>query len=290
MEIINLEYPLVDSSLSSCEPCVLALGFFDGVHQGHKRLIRSAKEIASKNKLTFAVMTFFPHPSEVFNANNKVKRYLSPLSVKQEIFTEMGVEKLYVVNFNIDFSRLTHKEFVEQYLVGIQCKHVVAGFDFKYGYKGQGDMKQLIEDGYGRFAVTTISKVEKHEQKISSTLIRELLELGRVNEIPDYLGDYYEVVANVQEFSAKHMQATFDCIPIEIEKDYLIPCSGFYEIEAHINERIYEGMLIHSFNGSQEIFLTNGVHVFKGDQIKIRWKRNLNKQEFLLEENEYMLN
>lgn len=120
------------------EPSVMVLGFFDGIHLGHRALIDTGKKIAKEKQLKLAVMTFFPHPSNVLPVKNKITSYLSPLPKKQSLLKNMGVEKLYIVKFTEQFSGISPSDFIERYIVGLNCKHVVAGFDFTYGHKGKG--------------------------------------------------------------------------------------------------------------------------------------------------------
>ena len=133
-------------------PCVMALGFFDGVHLGHQRLIAKAKRIAQQQNLKLAVMTFFPHPRQIVNEEHTLK-YITPLQRKARKMEELGVDQLIVVNFDSAFASLPSSDFIKQYLLGFQCKHAVAGFDFHYGHKGKGDIASLKVEGKGHFEV-----------------------------------------------------------------------------------------------------------------------------------------
>ena len=229
MEVVNLNHPLDLTVSLNSEPCVMALGFFDGVHKGHRKIIETAKEIAKKEKIKFTVMTFFPHPSNVISKTKKIDRYLSPLPVKKEIFKSLGVEKLFIVNFNTDFSKFSHQQFVEQYIVGLKCQHVVAGFDFTYGFKGLGNMQEMVSDSNGRFQVTTISKLEHNHEKISSTIIREKLKLGEVQHIPLYLDDYYSIKGQVVR--SNQLNCTESIVTIALDYSYSLPKSGKYKVK-----------------------------------------------------------
>ncbi|MFD2215482.1 FAD synthetase family protein [Metabacillus endolithicus] len=234
MEIVNLEYLMNPNVKVLMEPCVMALGFFDGVHKGHRKLIETAKAIAKKDNLKFTVMTFFPHPSNIIPSSKKIDRYITPLPIKKQLFKEMGVETLIIVNFNTNFAKLSHQQFVEDYLVGFQCKHVVAGFDFTYGFKGKGNMEQLVIDSDGRFEVTTVQKLECQEEKISSTIIRELLNIGDVHRIPLYLGDCYSIKGIVTHGEKN----TGDSLKINIDKNYLLPLMGLYKVKLLVDNQV----------------------------------------------------
>ncbi|KGX84542.1 FAD synthetase family protein [Pontibacillus litoralis] len=222
MKKVMIDYPIQKQIQQNSEACVMALGFFDGVHLGHQKIIKAAKKIANQKNLKLAVMTLFPHPSSVIKKGKQIKQYLTPLPVKEAIFEQLGVDLLYMVEFNENVAKIPHYTFVEDYLCGLNCKHAVAGFDYTYGFKGQGDMAQLQVDSKGSFDVTTVSKLEKHEQKVSSTLLRNLLATGRVEKIQDYLGSSYEIRGSMKA-RGKH-------VDIQYDRAYALPCPGTYEV------------------------------------------------------------
>ncbi|SDI05504.1 hypothetical protein [Alteribacillus bidgolensis] len=283
MEVVYLEYPENYILPSDINSCVLALGFFDGVHVGHKEILNMTKKIATVKKLDFSVMTFHPHPSQIVNKNkkNRINHYLTPLSVKKEILQDMGVDKLYIINFNLPFSKLSYKEFMNIFISGVNAKHVVAGFDFKYGYRGLGNMKQLAADGKGEFEVTTVSKVEQHYQKISSTLIRQLLSTGQVHKIRNYLGNDYKIMGKIRELitvTNNHHQS--DLLILSIKEEYLMPVTGIYKIEADIGHQRYIGVCTIPFkseNGYLEVLLNDRIkrNDTLDENIKIIWKEQI---------------
>lgn len=253
MKTEYLRHPIMDSSINDAHPCVLALGFFDGVHNGHQSILQHAKEIANQKNLTFGVMTFFPHPRDVFNPTQTPMKYLSPLPIKQEQFKKLGVEKLYIVQFTADFSQLTPEAFVQQYLIRLNCKHVVAGFDYHYGNKGYGNMETLKQEGWGTFDVTTVSKVALGEQKISSTAIRQLLAVGDVQSIPAYLGRYYEVQGKVEQASSYYSCDQF--IKVIIDESYRLPTNGVYQVIVDMDGKQYEGKCLQMTSVNQQFYL-----------------------------------
>jgi riboflavin kinase/FMN adenylyltransferase len=258
----------------------MALGFFDGLHLGHQRIIQTAKEIAIQHGYQFAVMTFYPHPKEVIDKKRGVFRYLSPLAVKKEAFFSMGVEKLYIVQFDLNFSQLSPRDFIKQYIVGLHCQHVVAGFDFTYGYKGEGNMQLLTEEGkIGKFAVTTVSKVELHNRKISSTLIREMLNQGQVDLIPQYQGGFYEVRGEVIYPNSRNTQMIY----VLIDQEYMMPRSGVYKVLLEIEGEMFEGICHHIHQSQSKhaalVELINGTPPLHHKSAKVRWIRCLAERQ-----------
>ena len=229
-----------DSTLPKSEPCVMAMGFFDGVHVAHQRVILEAKNIARKRNVKLAVMTFFPHPKEILCGGKEKMNYLTPLEVKIDKFAGLGVDKVFIINFDQGFAKVPPKEYIKKYVLGLGAQHVVAGFDFTYGYKGEGTMQTMAMDGNGEFLVTVISKLDYRGKKIGSTLIRNLLADGEVDEIASYLGDYYETRAEVVTHHQSFMKkGTY--MEVATPPYYTLPKNGLYEIEVHTKDRIFPG-------------------------------------------------
>ncbi len=166
MEIINIHHPYKQEQIPN-EPIVLALGFFDGVHKGHQQVILEAKRQAEKHNAKLAVMSFNHHPSIVFQKlDAETMRYLSIMDRKIELMENLGVDYFYVIEFTYDFGTLKPQEFVDQYIVGLHAKAVVAGFDYTYGPKTIADMAHLPQYAKNRFAIVEVSpQVSENKEK-----------------------------------------------------------------------------------------------------------------------------
>ena len=140
MKVVHVTNSNRDAFLSEVEPCVIALGFFDGVHLGHQAVIKAAKRAADEKKLPLVIMSFFPHPKEVLSNGKKIVSYLMPLADKQKKFKQLGVQTFCMVQFDSEFAALTPKQFVQNYLFDFGAQQIVAGFDFTYGCRGEGNM------------------------------------------------------------------------------------------------------------------------------------------------------
>lgn len=173
------------------EPSVMALGFFDGVHKGHQQVILAAKKKAQKEGLRLAVMSFFPHPKTVFS--NEEMDYLMPMEKKAARFQSLGVDLFYIVDFTKSFAALQPKQFVQQYLVGLQVQYAVAGFDYTYGAKGVGTINTIHADSDSKIKVDVVKRFSISGEKVSSTCIREKLKQGHVEEVAALLGKPYSV-------------------------------------------------------------------------------------------------
>jgi len=263
-----------DVSFLNPEPCIMALGFFDGVHLGHRKVIAEAKEIAKKKNLKLAVMTFFPHPREVFSCENTKVNYLMPIDVKVETFGDLGVDKVYVIEFTKGFAALSPKAFVRNYLIELGALHVVAGFDFTYGYKGLGNMQTLHRDSDYSLQVTTVAKLEEDGRKVSSTVIREMIAAGEVLKVSSYLGDIYETRGEILPFSFVMKQGALHA-EVKNTPYYTLPKTGLYEIAAQMGERTYYGTAYVRLTSAEtsifEIQLELPLKKWKDLMIKLKW-------------------
>jgi riboflavin kinase/FMN adenylyltransferase len=133
MKIIYLNYPNHLTAEETIGPLSMALGFFDGVHKGHQRVIGEAITHAKEKKVQSAVMTFDPHPSLVLGGRKEEVFYITPLQQKMEILKEMGVDVCFIVRFTSEFAQLTPEQFIRHFIKDLNVVHVAAGFDFSFG-------------------------------------------------------------------------------------------------------------------------------------------------------------
>jgi riboflavin kinase / FMN adenylyltransferase len=271
----------------SKEKQVMALGFFDGVHYGHQKVIRTAKMLAEEKGIKSAVMTFHPHPSVVLNKNKKDIAYITPLSEKIEMLRRLEIDYCYVVKFTPEFASLTPQEFVDQYIIAFNVKHIVAGFDFTYGSLGRGTMETMPFHSREQFDQTTVGKVEKDEQKISSTLIRQLIVEGNVERIPSYLGRLYEVSGTVVEGEKRGRKIGFPTANINVDAQFLLPKPGVYCVKVNIDGQLINGVcnIGNKPTFHNDFELTVEVHLLAfnsniyGKKVSVQWLQRLRDEK-----------
>ncbi len=271
-------------------PKVMAFGYFDGVHIGHQKVILAAKELAKKNNLISSVMTFSPHPSVVLQKDNAIHHSITPLQDKIEVIEELGIDELYIVNFNESFSQLLPQQFVDQYIIEMNCKHVVAGFDFTYGKMGKGNMETLPFHSREQFSQTVISKVEINSGKVSSSSIRHLLQTGEVNQIQSFLGRPYKIKGVVVGGDKRGSSIGFPTANISLEESYYIPLVGVYAVQMKVKGYWYNGVSNIGFKPTfhqKKNEITIEVHLFDfsqdiyGEHIELVFiQRIRNEQKF----------
>ncbi|MDN7240919.1 FAD synthetase family protein [Planococcus sp. N028] len=193
MKTIEINHANLQHCQQTLPPHVIALGFFDGLHKGHQKVIEAARRKADELGLPLSVMSFFPHPRSVLSKGQQQVEFLMPLAKKQQRLKELGVDYFLIVEFSLDFASLSPQQFADHYLVGLGAKHVVCGYDYTYGSKGSGNVNTLYAHGNGNYGVTEVAKVELCGDKISSTRIRESLAIGDIEFIQNLLGEPYTV-------------------------------------------------------------------------------------------------
>lgn len=241
MKVIHLTHP---HGLNKIElaPTVMALGYFDGIHVGHQRVIQTAKKIADEQGCKSAVMTFHPHPSVVLGKKEAHVEYITPLPMKEKIIASLGIDTLYVVKFNPLFANLLPQQFVDDYIIGLNVKHVVAGFDYSYGRLGKGTMETLPFHARGEFTQTVIEKVQFQEEKVSSTLLRKHIRNGEMEQISSILGRCYTVEGTVVHGDKRGRQIGFPTANVALQDEYLLPPTGVYAVKMKVDNEWHEGV------------------------------------------------
>jgi len=186
------------TQFSAGPACALTIGNFDGVHRGHRTLLKKLKQGAQEKNLVSCVMTFEPHPKEFFSPEQAPPRILN-LRDKLAAFAQIGIDRIVVEHFNSAFAKLTPEEFVTEILVKrLNTKWILIGDDFCYGAKRAGDFLSLKAAGekYG-FEVSSIHTVQENGERISSSALRTALANGDMPQASKLLGRHYGISGHV---------------------------------------------------------------------------------------------
>ena len=174
-------------------PCVVTIGNFDGVHLGHQALLAEVKKRAHDLKLESAVITFEPNPKDYFS-QNKPQTRISSLREKIELFNEIKIDRVHIIKFNQEFSKVTANEFISVLIKKLKVKEIVVGEDFCFGMGREGSIKQLSESS---MELNIKNKILIDGKRISSTLIRNLLANDKLDEANKYIGRPYSISGKV---------------------------------------------------------------------------------------------
>lgn len=159
------------------QPQVVILGHFDGIHAGHVKVIERGLKYGREHGLPVALMTFHPHPKAVFG-DERYARCLTPPKEKERILAQLGIDRLYIIDFNLSFAQLQARKFADC-LCNLGVKHAVVGFDNRFGHRGEGSAELLAEWGEGCFSVDIVPAHNDNDAKVSSTRIRHALPKAR---------------------------------------------------------------------------------------------------------------
>lgn len=287
MEIIQITHP-PGSNLTSTGEKVMALGYFDGVHIGHQKVIQTAVEEARKKGQKAAVMTFHPHPSVVLKQLNKREDYLTPIEEKARLIKQLGVDELYIVKFDEAFSQLSPQEFVDTYLIKQEVKHVVAGFDFTYGRMAKGNMETLVEESRNMFGITVIPKIEQDHEKVSTTHIRELILNGQVDKAVPLLGRPYLIRGMVVHGDKRGRTIGFPTANIKTHAPFLYPQLGVYAVKMETEAGTFNGVcnvgLRPTFYEKEktpliEVYLLDFNSDLYGETVTVTWYKKLRDEQ-----------
>jgi riboflavin kinase/FMN adenylyltransferase len=178
-------------------PCALTIGNFDGVHRGHQALLARVVAAARARGIVAAVMTFEPHPRELFTPDRAPMR-ISSLRDKLDALAEQGVDRVIVEHFNRAFASLTADAFVELLVDGCQARWLLVGDDFRFGARRSGDIALLQQyAARGAFELEQMPTVVEGGERISSSAVRAALAAGDLRRAEHLLGRPYRISGRV---------------------------------------------------------------------------------------------
>lgn len=227
------------------QPTAITIGTFDGVHIGHRKILKRLIREAKSNNLRSTVLTFFPHPRMVLQKDTDIK-LLNTIEEKTKILENLGLDNLIIHPFTKEFSRLSAIEFVRDILVNsLKTKKIIIGYDHRFGRNRNANINDLIAFGSSLdFEVEEIPVQEINEVSVSSTKIRKALEAGDVHIANEYLGYPYMLTGMVQKGKGLGKQLGFPTANVNIEAAYkLIPKNGVYIVQSTIDNQIIKGMM-----------------------------------------------
>jgi riboflavin kinase/FMN adenylyltransferase len=238
------------NDFSSTKKTILTLGTFDGVHIGHKKILKKLTQNTENQKYESLVLTFFPHPRMVLQEHSDIK-LLNTIDEKIDLLEKIGIENLVIHPFDEAFSRLTAEEFVSNILVDrFHIQKIVIGHDHRFGRNRTANIDDLIAYGkeYG-FEVEQISVQEINDISVSSTKIRNALLEGDMALANDYLGYNYFLTGNIVKGKQLGRTIGFPTANLKIEENYkLIPQNGVYIVKSIIDGQSVFGMMNIGFN------------------------------------------
>ena len=241
-----------DISAITPEPCVATIGFFDGVHAGHRYLIQQVKEIAAAKGLRSALVTFPVHPRKVMNAEYRPELLTTP-EEKISLLADIGVDYCLMLDFTPEISRLTAREFMTQLLKErYQVKYLIIGYDHRFGHNRSEGFEDYVR--YGKEIGIEVIRAKAYTSNIeignepnipvSSSLIRKLLHEGEVSLAAHCLKYEYFLDGIVVGGYQVGRKIGFPTANLRVDDpDKLIPADGVYAVWVTFDGKTYMGML-----------------------------------------------
>lgn len=268
---------------------VVTTGSFDGIHIGHKVILRRLNILAAEYDGESVLITFWPHPRKVLYPETKGKELQMIASQKEKIrvLQDTGLDHLVIIEFTKEFSRISSEEFIRDVLVDkLQARLVIVGFNHYFGHNREGNFDFLYQLGqsYG-FDVEEIPEQDIQNESVSSTKIRKALREGNIQRANAYLNHIYMIIGPVRECQYPFDESdlpVFGLKPDEEEK--LIPPPGAYAIHADWDNKHIRGILfiLPEKNGNNEICfkLFDQEYPPIGENITINFHKRMREPSF----------
>jgi riboflavin kinase/FMN adenylyltransferase len=252
-------------------PSSVTIGFFDGVHLGHRQVIGRTVDAAGDRGMASVAITFDRHPREVFSPGRE-PRLLTTLERKVDLISRTGVDALVVLEFTDEFSRWTAEEFVDRILVdGLAARHVVVGDNFTFGFRAAGTVPVLRELGAERgFDVDGVGMMTIGDRVVSSTSIRQSLTEGDLEWPEEALGRRFVLDGHVVRGAGRGTGLGWPTANLQTLPRLLLPGEGVYAGRALHRDSGYRAAINVGTNptfGQEPVHLEAFLLDFSGDLV-----------------------
>jgi riboflavin kinase/FMN adenylyltransferase len=228
---------------------VITTGSFDGVHIGHKAILKRLNILAEKYNGESVLITFYPHPRKVLYPETAGKdlKLINSQEEKLILLEQAGLDNIIIIEFTKEFSRITSEEFVRDILHGVlNARVVVAGFNHHFGFNQEGDYRQLWgwQEKYN-FEAEEIPEQEVQHETVSSTKIRKAISEGYIQRANAYLDHYYMIIGIAGKCISDECETLSGFVRISMtEECKLLPASGIYAVSVEAGSSYSKGMAI----------------------------------------------
>ncbi|MDD4202381.1 MAG: bifunctional riboflavin kinase/FAD synthetase [Candidatus Omnitrophica bacterium] len=221
----------------------LSIGNFDGVHLGHQKILKELLKKAVNKDVEKAVLTFYPHPVKVLSPK-KTPHLLTSLRHKMNMLFDIGIDNVYVLEFNKKLSKITPDDFIEHVVKDrLNVSELFVGENFAIGDKEKGNIKKIEQSFKENGIKVNVIKNRKIKGKsVSSTRIRENVLAGKIKEAEKLLGKKYSILGTVIRGEGIGRKIGFPTANIEPYNE-IIPLLGVYIVKVLLNEKWYKGLV-----------------------------------------------
>ena len=226
------------------KPTTIALGNFDGVHQGHRVVLEPILNSTDASVYP-SVVSFTPHPREFFTGNSL--KLLTPITEKSQYLESLGIKQLVLLPFDRELANLTPRQFVEEILVKqLQVTLISVGEDFRFGYQRKGNaiaLKNLAAEFNIPVIINSLRKCSGNQVRVSSSLIRQALAEGNLTEANKMLGRSYCLIGKVVQGKQLGRTIGFPTANLQLPPDKLLPCHGVYAVKVGLDNSYLKGVM-----------------------------------------------
>lgn len=215
-------------NLPELSPCALAIGNFDGVHLGHRKILEKTRALAAEHGLQSVVLTFDPHPMSVV-APERLPKLLTTIEQRRTLFEQSGFDHTVVLEFTSGVACLNAEQFIDRVLVAkLHARWVVVGENFRFGHRGSGNIELLrrLGERHG-FESVSVAPVMVGGEPVSSTRVRHLLREGRVSQVRKLLCRPFGLEGPIVRGHGVGSRQTVPTLNLQPENE-LWPASGVY--------------------------------------------------------------
>ena len=229
MQIIRFK---CGDKLNIQEELSLCLGYFDGLHLGHRKLIKIAQDSNYKSGL----LTF----DMKISLSKKSVKHITSLDDKIDILSKLGLDYLFILEFDQEVKNLTPIEFIDKIIKSLNAREIIIGEDYTFGKEAKGNYQTLIEN-QGNYVVKRIEDLKYDNNKISTSQIISLIKEGKIKTANTLLGKYYTITSKV--LNGNKIGRNYEYPTANLSLDgYICPKLGVYACKIMINDNIYQGM------------------------------------------------
>jgi riboflavin kinase/FMN adenylyltransferase len=232
-------------------PTAIALGNFDGIHQGHRIVLQPIVDSLKTPRQPHvypSVVSFTPHPREFFTGGKL--QFLTPIAQKAELLANLGIEQLILLPFNRDLASLSPQQFVEQILVKqLQATLISVGSDFRFGHqrKGTGEDLKRIAASFGIAvhlnSLRQYQNQNNQEVRVSSSLIRQALSEGEIKVANAMLGRPYSLIGTVVKGQQLGRTIGFPTANLQLPAEKFLPRYGVYSVDVLLEQTAIKGVM-----------------------------------------------
>lgn len=259
------------------ERLCIALGTFDGVHIGHKKIIQDVVNTSREKNIKSAVLTFNNHPNSILKPDEKIM-LITDNNVKANILSSLGIDYLIFVKFDSEFANIDAKEFIRILKNKFNAEVLACGYNYTFGKKGRGNIQllQKLKNEFG-YELHVIDRVAFHNHIISSSIIRKKIEAGKISEANILLGYKLFYTGIVKKGKKLGRRLGFPTANIEIIKNSCLK-NGVYITNTYIEGKMYNSVSNVGYNptvGNDKRNIETHIFNFDGDlygkEIKIEF-------------------